>query len=695
MNFSLFSDVSILLLSSGSGHGERSTLVSEQQDESFSQNISQQQQNRTKQQNRTNDFKESISCRNDDYDGVGLGFLLSLSSASRSDGPELPSNEIAQKGSITSASSSITDSSIAWHEVHVQNKEMKVFQQQFRDVMFGSIGASDVEEESGFREQCPPTQGSLSERSAKLLVIAPMQKEPSPKSVRVRNCNSPHSEAPSDEMTTKSLDPPDVEMMASLAGPSLGEQSERDSNCGSITDSLSSFEYASHENNHFYRILEKVKRWRRRKMKSNYQDMTPLRISTERASPDTEQNRYTEAQEPCSNDTKPSTKKMKRNEKIPSPKMDPPEFFVPEKKCSIYYEKASIHCSQCGYQFLVSITTFLLLVGAITCVVVLSKSDVETSPTSPFQSKRQVLRKMVELISGIESLNNSTNPQYKAFEWMSTMDPTVLDSSPLAVAKTAERYIISLLYFAMNGGAWTEQYGFLSPGPVCRWNDGGSEKIYRHGVVCDSNGNVLRIQLSENNLVGSLPWELDRLEYLQFLHLPRNNITSTIPNHLDFQNLQHFDLKSNEISGTLPTEIGLPENLRYLNFGSNKIGGPIPTEIGRLTRLEFLSLGSNSLMGQIPSELGYLGLSKTFDLSFNLLKGNVPSTMGRLEALQVLRLQGNALTGNLDAAFCSQSFVSFTSDCLVSESSSITCSCCDTCCDEEVCCGTMGCRSVR
>ena len=171
------------------------------------------------------------------------------------------------------------------------------------------------------------------------------------------------------------------------------------------------------------------------------------------------------------------------------------DIHISERTYSTCFGRAALYCHGCGYQLLVSATMFLLLAGAISLVVVLSKSGSGTSAPSPLQKRRQALRSLAEFISGVDSLSDSSNPQYQAFEWMSTIDPTVLDSSPLGVAKTAERYIISLLYFATRGEDWTEQYDFLSPGPVCRWNDGGSEKIYRHGIVCDDNGNILRIQL--------------------------------------------------------------------------------------------------------------------------------------------------------------------------------------------------------
>jgi hypothetical protein len=60
-------------------------------------------------------------------------------------------------------------------------------------------------------------------------------------------------------------------------------------------------------------------------------------------------------------------------------------------------------------------------------------------------------------------------------------------------------------------------------------------------------------------------------------------------------------LIDNQLSGTIPTEIGNLSNLRHLNLDSNKLSGNIPSELGNLTELHDLDLSDNQLMGSIPT----------------------------------------------------------------------------------------------
>ena len=60
---------------------------------------------------------------------------------------------------------------------------------------------------------------------------------------------------------------------------------------------------------------------------------------------------------------------------------------------------------------------------------------------------------------------------------------------------------------------------------------------------------------------------------------------------------------------TTPTEVTLwgetysIENTRYLIIGENQLTDSIPPEIGNLTNLTYLSLGSNQLTGEIPESI--------------------------------------------------------------------------------------------
>ena len=93
-------------------------------------------------------------------------------------------------------------------------------------------------------------------------------------------------------------------------------------------------------------------------------------------------------------------------------------------------------------------------------------------------------------------------------------------------------------------------------------------------------------------------------------------------------------LPRNGIQGALIPVIGLLNTLarlERLDLGSNELSGTIPSEIGNLTLLEELILSHNELSGNIPSEIGNLTLLEELDLSHNELGGSVPLEIGQLK----------------------------------------------------------------
>ena len=137
------------------------------------------------------------------------------------------------------------------------------------------------------------------------------------------------------------------------------------------------------------------------------------------------------------------------------------------------------------------------------------------------------------------------------------------------------------------------------------WKDGDPCDNNWYGVSC-VDGDVTVIYLNSNNLRGSLPTEIGNLTNLFSLILYYNSLTGSIPATIgDLTNLSYLDLHLNSLTGSIPTEIGLT-SLSYFYFGNNQLTGIIPTEIGNLTNLTHLSLYENKLRGSIPEEIGNL-----------------------------------------------------------------------------------------
>ena len=97
------------------------------------------------------------------------------------------------------------------------------------------------------------------------------------------------------------------------------------------------------------------------------------------------------------------------------------------------------------------------------------------------------------------------------------------------------------------------------------------------------------------------------------------------------------------MSGSIPPELS---NLESLALRTNELTGSIPPELGDLSDLETLSLRENQLMGAIPAELGQLADLRSLTLSDNQLSGSIPSELGDLaDNLQLIAISGNQLSG--------------------------------------------------
>ena len=134
-----------------------------------------------------------------------------------------------------------------------------------------------------------------------------------------------------------------------------------------------------------------------------------------------------------------------------------------------------------------------------------------------------------------------------------------------------ERADLTALYNSTNGYSWSNNVGwknpplhedgFALPGTECNW----------YGVVCTGDS-VTALSLYDNQLTGSIPAEL-------------GNLT----------NLQYLSLYDNQLTGSIPAELGNLTNLQYLSLYGNQLTGSIPVELMNMTSLSFLDICNNHL----------------------------------------------------------------------------------------------------
>ena len=208
-----------------------------------------------------------------------------------------------------------------------------------------------------------------------------------------------------------------------------------------------------------------------------------------------------------------------------------------------------------------------------------------------------------------------------------------------AYADSADRDALVALYNATAGANWVNNTRWLTAAPIGEW----------HGVTTDGDGRVVRVSIWNNQLTGSIPGDLGSLANLERLDLSSNELTGSIPAELgSLANLESMSLSGNELTGSIPAELGGLTNLESLYLSSNELTG-IPGELGSLANLERLSIWNNQLTGSIPGELGSLANLERLDLSSNELTGSIPAELGSLANLESMSLSGNELTGSIPA----------------------------------------------
>jgi Leucine-rich repeat (LRR) protein len=216
------------------------------------------------------------------------------------------------------------------------------------------------------------------------------------------------------------------------------------------------------------------------------------------------------------------------------------------------------------------------------------------------------------------------------------------------------------LYNSTNGAGWKNHADWLTTAPIGLW----------YGVT-QTKGRVRKLDISYNDLDGTLPSSIADIDFLNGLYLNSNNLRGAVPasvgnlkqltdlvlyNNLftdipatlgDLPNLSYLDLSDNRWAATIPLSFGNLSNLKILNLGNNLLSGTIPDTLGRLSNLKWLVLPYNQLTGNIPTSLTNLSYLTDLSLNNNQLSGTIPDSLAKNTKLVNISLNNNHLTGRI------------------------------------------------
>ena len=248
-----------------------------------------------------------------------------------------------------------------------------------------------------------------------------------------------------------------------------------------------------------------------------------------------------------------------------------------------------------------------------------------------------------------DALSNLESPQAQALAWLLTNE----NLETLSDARRRQRFVLATLFYATRGQRWwLEMDGWLDPVlHECEWYSSSiptePQTTSSNSICVDEEYRIL--DLTANELRGTIPAELALLTSLTSLVLTSNFCSGMIPSHVGgLTNLQTFSVGDNFLSGTLPSALGDMKRLQDLNLSNNLLVQTLPTTVGRLTKLKELAFGDNEFMASsLPTELGLLTNLETLRCHGNSHTGTIPTEFSSLSALQDVRFDFNFLEGSL------------------------------------------------
>ncbi|KZV32554.1 leucine-rich repeat receptor protein kinase EXS-like [Dorcoceras hygrometricum] len=165
--------------------------------------------------------------------------------------------------------------------------------------------------------------------------------------------------------------------------------------------------------------------------------------------------------------------------------------------------------------------------------------------------------------------------------------------------------------------------------------------------------NLTLLDLSFNYFSGLLDFQLLTTN-LQGIVLSHNNIRGSIPDHirLTMPNLAKLDLSNNELTGTLPASLFRIKTLSYLDVSSNTLSGSLSFNLESISSLLLLNASNNKFSGFLDDSISNLTSLSVLDLHNNRFTGRLPVSLATLVALTYLDISENSFRNAFPCQIC-------------------------------------------
>lgn len=150
-----------------------------------------------------------------------------------------------------------------------------------------------------------------------------------------------------------------------------------------------------------------------------------------------------------------------------------------------------------------------------------------------------------------------------------------------------QRAALTALFRAASGHNWFTGWDTSPNSDPCldEW----------YGIQCDRLGNVVSIDLYNNNLAGHFPDSFGQFPRLRSLDVSSNSMSKPLPS--TFSNLaamRSLKLSGNNFQGDFPKEVADWKFLKILEISNNDFNAPLPQEISSLPLRKGVKLSMES-----------------------------------------------------------------------------------------------------